>query len=128
MLGCILQGFLQNAEKTKVDLLWQLLWDVFRMKVDLHTLPIVELSPSRKTRSVVAALVQCEDVPVLPAWLSRLAGRSTVVFSGKSTSSTWSPSSFIAASKRTETAARAPFRLRRGFIDSKSAASDFFSV
>jgi hypothetical protein len=74
--------------------------------------------------------VQWEDVPVLPAWLSRLAGRSTVVFSGKSTSSTWSPSSFIAASKRTETAAaaRSPFRLRRGFIDSQSAASDFFSV
>src|ERR1700739_3808111 len=67
--------------------------------------------PLAKPDLVVAA-GSVGDLPALPAWLSRLAGRPTVVFSGKSTSSTWSPSSFIAASKRTETAPAARAALR----------------
>src|SRR5580704_16937337 len=39
MLNRVLQGFLENTEETNGDLFRQFFWDVFRVKVNLYSLP-----------------------------------------------------------------------------------------
>ena len=39
MLDRILEGFLHDAEETKRNLLRESFWDVFAMKINLHSLP-----------------------------------------------------------------------------------------
>ena len=65
MLDRILEGFLQNTEQTKGDLLRQFFRDIFGVELNLHMLPIGEFPAKTSCRRCETQVVQLRGMELV---------------------------------------------------------------